>query len=330
MTLSPAPDRTGVAAPVAVTDIEVLFICGAGRSGSTLATCLLGQVDGVFAAGELRYLWRRSILENRRCGCGEHFHDCATWQQVLSGVITDDEAADLDAAQRRRTRARALLPAAVLPARLRARRSARELEVLGRLYRSITTNTGDSIVVDSSKLPTYAMLLADVPGVRLSIVHLVRDPRAVAYSWQRWRQLADVDAHTWMHRRPPVKSAGLWLLWNAVTGSVLRRRVRGRYLRMRYEDLVEDPAGSVRAMLELVDSVSPAPLQMVDDEVVLETTHTVAGNPARMRSGAVRVTADEEWVSDMPRRDRWLLTALTLPLLARYGYPVRVGRRPRS
>ena len=46
---------------------------GSGRSGSTLITTVLGQLDGCFAAGELRYLWQRGMVDNRPCGCGAPF-----------------------------------------------------------------------------------------------------------------------------------------------------------------------------------------------------------------------------------------------------------------
>src|SRR6476469_754930 len=55
----------------------VLFIAGWGRSGSTLLDRMLGQVPGVFSAGELRDIWDRGVREDRLCGCGQPFHECA-------------------------------------------------------------------------------------------------------------------------------------------------------------------------------------------------------------------------------------------------------------
>ena len=51
---------------------RVVSIVGPGRSGTTLLGEILGEVPGVFDAGELRWLWRRGLGEDRRCGCGEH------------------------------------------------------------------------------------------------------------------------------------------------------------------------------------------------------------------------------------------------------------------
>src|SRR5216683_3159286 len=67
--------------------VRVLYIAGTGRSGSTLLANTLGQVKGVFNAGEIRYLWQRGMLENRLCGCSRHFMDCPFWQEVVREAL---------------------------------------------------------------------------------------------------------------------------------------------------------------------------------------------------------------------------------------------------
>ncbi len=44
---------------------------------------------------------------------------------------------------------------------------------------------GGLVIIDSSKYATDCLLLSQPPGVRVHAIHLVRDSRAVAYSWQR-------------------------------------------------------------------------------------------------------------------------------------------------
>ena len=40
----------------------------------------------------------------------------------------------------------------------------------------------------------------------------------------------------------------------------------------------------------------------------------------RFTRGAVRLRNDDQWRREMPRRDVSVVTALTAPLLKRYGY----------
>ena len=55
---------------------------------------------------------------------------------------------------------------------------------MGRLYRAIGEVTGARLIIDSSKVPSGAALLSHA-GVEAHLLHVVRDPRVVAYSWQR-------------------------------------------------------------------------------------------------------------------------------------------------
>jgi len=43
---------------------------------------MLGQVPGVFSAGELRDIWQRGLREDRLCGCGAPFSECDVWRKV--------------------------------------------------------------------------------------------------------------------------------------------------------------------------------------------------------------------------------------------------------
>jgi hypothetical protein len=48
--------------------------------------------------------------------------------------------------------------------------------------------------------------------------------------------------------------------------------------------------------------------------------HTASGNPMRFSTGRIAIRPDDAWREAMPRTQRRAVTALTLPLLARYGY----------
>jgi hypothetical protein len=64
--------------------VKVLYIAGSGRSGSTILDNTLGQIDGFFSVGELRYIWERGLIEDRLCGCGERVHQCPFWAAALT------------------------------------------------------------------------------------------------------------------------------------------------------------------------------------------------------------------------------------------------------
>lgn len=304
--------------------VKVLYIAGSGRSGSTILDRILGQLDGFFSVGELCNLWDRGLLARRKCGCGVPVVHCPTWTGILAygfGRVDDADARKVVAMRGRRVRAR-YIPA-VLLTRWRGRDRADDelLPVLERLYRAVQQHTGCRVIVDSSKAPLYGELLAAIPAIDLRVVHLVRDPRATAFSWMRDKQLPDFGDQRLMQRQRPLKSAGLWSLWQTMS-ELLIGRPPARYLRLRYEDFVRDPEAAVRGILGFVGEDPPA-LPFVSPQAVrLAANHSVSGNPNRFSTGDIAIRADDEWMRLMPGTDRMLVTASTFPLLLRYSHPL--------
>jgi hypothetical protein len=305
--------------------VKVLYVVGLGRSGSTILSNSLGQIGGFFSGGELNFIWKHNVLENRLCGCGRPFRECPVWTRVMDEAFGGMDAVD----PREMMRLQALgTRTRHIPLMLteKGRRSlAERLETFlanyGSLYEAIANVTGSRVIVDSSKEPAHGFAMSMVPDVDFFILHLVRDPRAAAYSWLKKKPQPDSDAKEFMVRFSPTKSSAMWDSWNA-SAEALWRRTPQRYLRLRYEDFVADPHRRlVDALKVLGEEDAEVPL-VGEREVKLGVSHTVSGNPNRFDTGAVELRTDREWISRMTPRDKALVTTLTLPLLRRYGYPV--------
>ncbi|MEZ5333405.1 MAG: sulfotransferase [Thermoanaerobaculia bacterium] len=311
--------------------MRVVYIAGLGRSGSTLLARLLGQLPGWVSVGELHNLWRTGApggSAEELCGCGRSFAECTFWPPVLATALagtTAEEAADLAAATSR-IRHVPLLAGPWRPKRW-SRRLERYADVVGSLYGAAARNGEARVVVDSSKDAGPLWLLTRVPGVDVSVLHLVRDPRGVAHSWgKRLRRSEFVDREVWMPSWGPAETAWRWTYTNLLAEAAGRRL--GACRRVRYEDLVADPRGTLAALVRWVDpQAGEGTLPVTGSRARFDrTTHTLAGNPMRFESGPVEIRADDAWRRDLPRTSRGIVTALTWPLLRRYGYPLRVAR----
>jgi hypothetical protein len=305
----------------------VLYVGSWGRSGSTLLDLALGQISGFVSVGELRYLWERGLAEHQLCGCGCPVPQCPFWGAVLeeafggAGQIDVKEVLSLW----RRVDRLALVPALLAPRRPptleRDLRGFRQL--LARLYRAVATVSGAATIVDSSKYAAYGLLLAGIPQLELLLLHLIRDSRAVAYSWQGSRLMPEVTTETrYMPLKRPWRSAVFWELENLALE--LLRRASRRSVRLRFDDLTREPRRSLGATLSALGI--EADLAFLGKAVLhLGTNHTVAGNPLRFRRGDVAIEPDLEWRSRLGAGPRRVVTALTWPLLLRYGFPLRGG-----
>lgn len=306
----PDPSRD----PLRRSATPVLFLGGVGRSGSTVIAREMQRIEGIVAVGELRYVWSRGVAANHLCGCGLPFRDCAFWQQVLDLAFPTDGGtrhAEL-AAQLDRLRYMPSLLAPPLRTASFARRHRRFAVGLERLYAAIRAVSGAQVVLDSSKDPSYAYALRSAAGIDLRLVHLVRDSRAVAHSWTRRKVRPEVHWTTeYMGIRPPATTARRWSTYNSYF-SVLATRCE-RSVRLRYEDFVTDPVRGRQALRDCVSDV------LVAGSPAIDTAHDLSGNPVRFEA-ATELRVDDAWRTEMSARDKAVVTAITAPLLAGYGY----------
>ena len=305
--------------------VKVLYIGGLGRSGSTLLDRMLGQLPGYFSAGEIRDLWQRGLTENRLCGCGEPFHDCPFWTRVgkeAYGGWDQIEVPQVIALARHVDR-HSLWPLLLRPGLWPSfeRRLGAYLEILSPLYRAIHEVGDTRVIVDSSKAPSSAFVLRRLPGLDLRAVHLIRDSRGVAYSWNKKVVRPDTPGKVvYMHRYHPSRIGARWITRNGFME--LLGRLGVPEVRVSYEQMVRSPREQVERIVSILDApVEPSDYAFIGTgEVYLGVNHTVMGNPIRMQAGPVALRLDEEWRTRMDRRQSGMVTALTWPFLRRYGY----------
>ena len=320
--------------------VRVVYLGGLGRSGSTLLERLLGELPGVCAAGEVVHMWQRGVAENERCGCGEPFAACDFWGQVGKTGFGGWDNVSIERVLRLRaavdrTRRIPLLTRRSLPARLQAELWEYTSYYLS-AYRAIAEVSGCETVVDSSKHASLAFCLAKREEIDLRVIHLVRDSRAVAFSWttkvarpDRPDLVGDEGAGRYMTTYGPARAAAQWNGQNAALQLLARRGTP--VLRLRYEDFVAAPEDTVRQAARFAGLAgSDLPLGFLGSDgqspcALLNKAHTASGNPLRFATGKVPIRDDDRWRAAMPDAQRRTVTALTLPLLSHYGYVGRVA-----
>ncbi len=193
---------------------------------------------------------------------------------------------------------------------------AEHVAVWGNLLRALARHSGRSVLIDSSKtsrLTWYrSNLLRRTPGLRVDVLHLVRDPRAVMWSFRR-------GDNQKLERGEPSRKAGRALRGLAGwTFSNLRAAREDPFAVLRYEDLVARGAIEVGAILERF-GLDPLPVvEILREEGGVVSGHGVAGNRMR-RAGPIHLRADREWETKLSRPHR-LLAGLARPMARKYAY----------
>jgi hypothetical protein len=322
-TPTPSPARDPEIPP-----LRLVYIVGAVRSGSTALDVMLGSLPGVVSGGEMSRLAKYPKPPGYRCSCGKGAWECPFWAPVLTEFDQHKDLAQLHKGWRRYEGFRAL-PRALLHHWTRNSRLEGHLDELHRMLGAVSKRTGATVIVDSSKDPVRGLLYTWLipKGVDVRLVHLIRDGRGFLWSMMGRPDGSGLAGKDKRGRPIPVRSIE-WLLAN-LASSLLFRRQRNRYHRIRYEDLMADPAATLEGLGKHLGLDLSTVLSTIQADGSFPVGHPIGGNRLRF-SPTIRFRRDAEWESRLPRRVEWTFWLLSGWLARTYGYTSGRSKSPGS
>lgn len=305
--------------------IKVVYIVGASRSGSTLLGKILGCDAHTVNAGELVHAPRAYSNPVEYCSCGERVMKCSFWtkvQEEWSNRTIYNDFSEFRDTQLLFGRLRNL-PYLMLSRLFNTQKYRQYLLAEKSIYQSIAHVSGKGIIVDSSKSPVRAFALSKIPSVNFQVVHLVRDGRGVIWSQKKaYSKNPEMGIQINLKSIPTWRTACSWVLANTFSEILADRVLKQDFIRIRYEDLVENPELILKKINTFTGIDYRSANKHIQEERELSLGHVVAGNRMRMKS-KLQLKPDYDWKRFLPKKDEkifWLIAGL---LAARYGYKWR-------
>jgi hypothetical protein len=281
---------------------------------------ILGNVEGFFSVGELRHFWEHASQNTVSCGCGTVLTGCTFWNPVVHEVSGKLSMAGMTKLNRRlnRTRISPWIATGIASNLDPYRKLVSGTETL---YRIVSRRTDHQVIVDSSKVPSHLDILRRIPSIDIRVLHLVRDGRAVAYSWskrakQEPRATRD-GSKALMPQRSAVLSVLRWEIEN-ICAVILSSSLP--YTVVRYEDFARRPHTELRRALDDLGFQTDDLDWLARRTISLRSTHSVGGNPVRFTRSPISIALDDEWQCRMRFLERLLLGLIGLPVLLHFGY----------
>lgn len=271
----------------------LIYILGSGRSGSTILSRLLGTQPEVVTTGEvLNYFtfFESAEEQNRLCSCGASLSACTFWRGVSRRVASR---------------------LGECPADLKTGDADQFAQSNSAVLGAILAESGKRVLVDASKRFDRLRRLQASGLFDIRVVHLLRDPRAYAYSSLLTERRKGHPASVFYRKllRWQNKNLGIRTIyarqWN--------------YTRLRYEDLVRAPEAALRKVLDCVDMTPDLEFLAGSRRVV---QHEFSGNKRVFGQQSLSLTFDRRYLSELSARQWLAATTLTLPGLAAFGYPL--------
>jgi hypothetical protein len=244
------------------------------------------------------------------CTCGKKTIECSYWESIIDSFyrFTQKDWEQLNNIIIRQTRTRRLLFGTP-----RDEKTLKERELLKgylrQLFLTVANKNKASIIIEDSKNALYAQILSEIKEIDLYCVQLIRDPRAVAYSWTK-RMKLDPEAEIEMPRFSPLKVALLWTLWN-IAGLKTFGRDKSRIALLNYEDLIQAPVETMERISQFTGvNFKTSPWLTKNSYELSKERHLFTGNPNRFNNGVIPIRMDELWKTKMPKLQQKMVESI--------------------
>ncbi len=302
----------------------LVYVTGSGRSGSTLLDMLLSTNSGIAAMGEVH---RFSMNLGRdtvpfRCTCGEVLYKCPFWKVVIDEIISDNKnPKDIKTTwvenesigeNEDGTNIIEYVPprkifgggvnlfnfflsvglqklivflAPIVPS---FKEGIKMIEDSWYLYEKICDSHDKKILVDGTKTPGRLLGLKafNRSNTSIKILYLCRDGRAVTHARMNRQKLSMKDA------------ARIWVVEHRKIAIACRSIPRSDILYVKYEDLCLQTSKTLDVIYDFIGAERQG-----DYSDFRDTSHSLGGNPMRLRESEREISLNEKWREEISNRD---------------------------
>jgi len=291
---------------------KVIYIMGCGRSGTTILDIILGNHSGFLSLGELNNAmdaWNKK----RICSCGVPIRQCRIWKNVGNIFFSNDSGGEhyrianyQNDIERQISIINHIL-GLYDPSMIHEYHS-----YIYNIFRLLKESSSAKAVIDSSKSVGRALALLKNAKIDVQIIHLVRDPRGVYFSFQK-KNLITPTKNIW----------SLVVYWNGVNFLASLARLRfgdKKVLRVRYEDLISNTDKTIDKIGDFIkEDLSDVKIKL-RDEVSMERGHIASGNRIREQKIPLKLQPDFEWMKRLKLHQRIIIATHCSPLMIAYRY----------
>ncbi len=297
--------------PASPDKINIAYIAGYGRSGSTLLERILSSHTGAVGVGEIAYLADSELTDFY----WEQAEGIELWDRLKARLHFSGEELMRREDVQKRHESRLTGWFYWLFRKPSPEYSEHTLQVLSSIRDAIPEQT--SWILDSSKTARdrffRPFMFRKLPDVNACMIHLVRDPRGSVQSVRRGSNAAMEQGRDGRFKLAVLRAAYGWSMSNLA--GLLFRLVHGseNYVRIRYEELSSDPIACLKRLEPMLGLDFTPIVARIQSGKALPAGEQFAGNRMRLES-VVRLSTDERWRRDMPAWMQWLVTVLCFPI----------------
>ncbi|WP_347373637.1 sulfotransferase [Aequorivita sp. Q41] len=276
--------------------VNLIYLLGAGRSGTTMLATILNNHPNIHTVGEM-HQFLDYLLEDKDCSCGENLSLCNFWAPVLNDIDLSLLKNKANVALSNSLEKHHNIPLLLLGKPLNTTYSA----MTDMVFKAIHTKVSKPWLLDSSKYISRYLLLRKNKNINLKGIYLVRDVRGVVYSFGK-------NVQTPKNPLSAIFYYSLVNIWAQLV-SLLDRKV----IKIRYEDFVNEPELTIQKIEKHLFGKTENISDLNDK--TFDIPHIIAGNRLRSQKQLV-IKKDVKWKEGISRSKQILYYIAAFPLMA--------------
>ena len=297
----------------------LVYVGGYSRSGSTISDVILGNHPSIFSAGELCFLPEDWIAKDRKCTCGQKYHECAFWKGLNLSKSKAEEWTDTLRAVESRSRFSSLVKGRLEPELIERYRAVNRT-----ILEYIRNTSGKPIILDSSKnarcAAGRALALQRYCDEDVYFIHALRHPFSVINSYRKRGSNWAAEGHGGEKRLPGARAMVGWKKANAIAMKTGRILGKNRYFCHKHEDVITDPSKQFEKVGNFLDLDLSDLVEKIEADASFATGHNVGGNRLRKSNQVKLRKAETTSIEKVPLGLNLLFGAYGSQLCEELGY----------
>ncbi|MCB0457926.1 MAG: sulfotransferase, partial [Flavobacteriaceae bacterium] len=264
--------------------INLIYLLGAGRSGTTMLATILNTHSKIHTLGEM-HQFLDYMLEDKDCSCGKNLSQCDFWGAILQDLdisyLKNKARVDLSNSLEKHYQ---------IPFYLLGKPLNKTYQKMGdMIFEEVQKKISKPWLLDSSKYISRYLLQRKNKKINLKGIYLIRDVRGVIHSFGKNVQTPKKPLSAILY----YTLINCWAQWVTFFDK--------RIIKIRYEDFVNDPENTIHKLeAHLFGTTSK-----IDNlkNSTFEIPHIIAGNRLRSQK-ELSIKKDLKWKENISRKNQ--------------------------
>lgn len=281
--------------------ISLIYLLGAGRSGTTLLSTLLNNHSNIKTIGEMHQFYEHIQL-HKNCSCGLKLEECSNWKNIIESLEIKKEEIHkiVEYLDQKESHSN------ILKLIFKKSPNKKYLSYQDKYFEPIIQESKKEWLLDSSKYIARYLLLKKSKKIRIKGIYAVRDVRGVVNSFGKKVQT----------QKSPLSAIAYYLTINFF-GQLICWMDKG-VIKIRYEDLTKNPE---EVLSKIYNHIFDQDQNMISLPNKFEMPHIIGGN--RMKSSStISIKSDLKWKKSISRFRQIGYYLLSLPIMLLNKYKI--------